>query len=152
MSWNSVVEFHQTIRGDVNPESIRCGAEESYKVFNRWEEKEGDNKLTEIRRVIAAKEKDVGNLRKVEQGMKTVGLGEGSGSISKTKAKKSRKDENTTGVVAKEKRKVEARVGKLGGALNGMGLGGEKAKENNEPKVAGNRGSLEFGHGFSKNL
>lgn len=58
--------------------------------------------------------------------MKGIGLGAGDKEdISKRKAKKIESEKLATGKESKTKRKVEARVGELGGALNGMRLGGE---------------------------
>ncbi|KAH7323624.1 hypothetical protein BKA65DRAFT_555303 [Rhexocercosporidium sp. MPI-PUGE-AT-0058] len=123
MSWNSVVEFHQTIRGD--------GAEESYKVFNRWEEKEQVN--SSHHRCQGAGRWQPPESRAENE---TIGLGGGGrGSLSKTKAKNVRKDENNAGIVAKEKRKDEARVD----------------QENDNPKVTGKSGSSEFRKRLGKN-
>ncbi|KAK0117611.1 hypothetical protein ONS95_011946 [Cadophora gregata] len=152
MSWNSVVEFHQTIRGNVDPESIRIGAEESCKMSNGWEKDEVKPKKEE-HRATATKEKDVTSLRNIEKTTKRVGVGasEGNGDISKRGAKQVKNKKLATNTEKKNDRRVEARISELGGLLKDIGLDGESTKEN-DPQSTGKGGDAEFGNGFSNDL
>jgi hypothetical protein len=85
--------------------------------------------------------------------MKGIGLGAGEGSedMSNRAAKQIKNKKLAASTEKNIDRRIEARVGELGGALKGIGLGGEKTKEN-DPKAISKSGESEFDTGFSNNL
>ncbi|KAL2062865.1 hypothetical protein VTL71DRAFT_5937 [Oculimacula yallundae] len=110
MSWNSVYEFHQMIRGDVHPETLRYKNEES--------------KVTTVKE--REKEKEPASRRKSrkEKEKKSIGSeAQQGGEMSKSTLKKTEKStpagDKTQGLFPR----VDARVGEAGGILEGRGMG-----------------------------
>ena len=82
--------------------------------------------------------------------MKAVGLqaGEDGEKMSDRKVKRIAKDKLAADKDKTAARRLEAQVGALGGAMKGIGLGGEATKD----KATGKSVDPGFGTGFSNNL